>query len=134
MRTTATGVELAYPAGRPPPPFRGHRGGLAGREPAGDAASSRWRPATAGEMVAGQSAMGWWTPASTASPRSAGSRAGATPRQGYAVGAGARAGVRGGELGLDAFVARSRIETLERLPDAGGRREYGLGFELRLGW
>lgn len=53
---------------------------------------------------------------------------------GYVVGVAGQLGVRGGELEISGFAARNRVETLERLPDAGGRDEVGLGILLRIGW
>ncbi len=61
-------------------------------------------------------------------------RAGGDAALGYAAGIAGRIGARAGELEISGFAARNRVETLERLPDASDRLEYGLGLLLRIGW
>ncbi len=87
-------------------------------------------PSTLGWAHAGASA---WVEASRFDSAAV-ERADGEAALGVAAGIAAQVGVRGGELEVSGFAAQNRVSTLERLPDAGGRLEYGLGLLFRLGW
>jgi len=87
-----------------------------------------------------RTALGWWhgrLEAFVEASRfdsAAVDAAGGEAALGYAVGISGRVGLRAGELEVSGFMGRDRVETLTRLPDAGGRSEQGLGILFRLGW
>lgn len=53
---------------------------------------------------------------------------------GYRVGLWGSFVVRPLTLTIDAFWARNRVESLETMPDAAGKPEFGTRIGFRLGW
>lgn len=60
--------------------------------------------------------------------------AGGQPAVGYVAGVAAQLGARAVDLEMGGFVARDRVATLTRLPDASGRSERGVNILIRVGW